>query len=254
MNNILEKITEARAKAPRNVSLKMLEAQAERRKAPLDFAACFRGEGIHIIAELKKASPSKGLIREEFPVVALAKELESAGAAALSILTEPDCFLGKLEFIREVRPKVRIPILRKDFISNEYQILEARAAGADAILLIAAVLSAKEFKRLFAFASSLGLSVLCEAHTRKEIDMLAEGGAKIIGVNARDLTDFSLSLDVTMENLKHIPDGILKIAESGIQNPFHVKDLHNVGADGFLIGETLMRAEHPGEKLKELLG
>ncbi len=253
-DNILEKITEARAKAPQTVSLKKLEAQAARRKAPLDFSACFRGEGIHVIAELKKASPSKGLIREDFPVVSLAKELESAGAAALSILTEPDCFLGKLNFIRDVRPKVRIPILRKDFISNEYQILEARAAGADAILLIAAVLDAKKFRELFTFASSLGLSVLCEAHTRKEIDMLVDGGAKIIGVNARDLTNFSLSLDVTMENLKHIPEGIIKIAESGIQNAFHIKDLREAGADGFLIGETLMRAEHPGEKLKELLG
>ncbi len=254
MNNILEKITEARAKAPRTVSRKMLEAQAARRKAPLDFAAVFRGEGIHIIAELKKASPSKGLIREEFPVVELAGELEKAGAAALSILTEPDCFLGNLEFLRDVRPKVRLPILRKDFISDEYQILEARAAGADAILLIAAVLDAKRFRELFSFASSLGLSVLCEAHSRKEIDMLADGGAKIIGVNARDLTNFSLSLDVTRENLKHIPDGIVKIAESGIQNASHIRELRENGADGFLIGETLMRAAHPGEKLKELLG
>lgn len=254
MNNILEKITEARAKAPRTVSLKTLEAQAVRRKAPLDFAARFRRPGINIIAELKKASPSKGLIRADFQPLPLAKELEKAGAAALSILTEPDCFLGSIDYIRDVRPKVKIPVLRKDFLSNEYQILEARAAGADAVLLIAAVLKAKEFKRLFEFASSLGLAVLCEAHNRNEIDMLADGGAKIIGVNARDLTNFSLSLDVTLENLKHIPDGIIRIAESGIRNVLDIKELREAGADGFLIGETLMREEHPGEKLKELIG
>lgn len=254
MNNILEKITEARAKAPRTVSLKTLEAQAARRKAPLDFAARFRRPGINIIAELKKASPSKGLIRADFQPLPLAKELEKAGAAALSILTEPDCFLGSIDYIRDVRPQVKIPVLRKDFLSNEYQILEARAAGADAVLLIAAVLKAKEFKRLFEFASSLGLAVLCEAHNRNEIDMLADGGAKIIGVNARDLTNFSLSLDVTLENLKHIPDGIIRIAESGIRNVLDIKELREAGADGFLIGETLMREEHPGEKLKELIG
>lgn len=254
MNNILEKITEARAKAPRTVSLKTLEAQAARRKATLDFAARFRRPGINVIAELKKASPSKGLIRADFQPLPLAKELEKAGAAALSILTEPDCFLGSIDYIRDVRPKVKIPVLRKDFLSNEYQILEARAAGADAVLLIAAVLKAKEFKRLFEFASSLGLAVLCEAHNRNEIDMLADGGAKIIGVNARDLTNFSLSLDVTLENLKHIPDGIIRIAESGIRNVLDIKELREAGADGFLIGETLMREEHPGEKLKELIG
>ena len=252
--NILEEITAARAKAPRRTSLKTLEAQVAKQQPPLDFAARFRGDGIHIIGELKKASPSKGLIREDFPVVELAKELESSGAAALSILTEPDRFLGKLKYIRDVRPHVQIPILRKDFISNEYQILEARAAGADAILLIAAVLDAKRFRQLFTFASLLGLAVLCEAHTRQEIDMLAEGGAKIIGVNARNLADFSLSLDVTLENLSHIPDGIIKIAESGIKNADHIRQLRIAGADGFLVGETLMRAVHPGERLKELMG
>lgn len=251
--SILQKITEARANAPKTVSEAELKAKISGMPPCLDFAAAFRGDGIHVIAELKKASPSKGLIRAEFRPVELAEALEAAGAAALSVLTEPDCFLGSIRYLEEVRRHVRIPLLRKDFITNEYQILEARAAGADAVLLIAAVLEAERFVELREYAESLGLTALCEAHCRTEVEMLVKGGAELIGVNARDLSDFSVSLDASLNLLGDIPSGIIRIAESGIRSGEDIHRFREEGADGFLIGETLMRAEFPGEKLKELL-
>ena len=250
--SILEKITQARANAPQAVPAAELKAKIAGMPPCRDFAAAFRGDGIHVIAELKKASPSKGLIRADFHPVKLAKELESAGAAALSVLTEPDCFLGSLRYLEEVRGAVSIPLLRKDFISNEYQILEARAAGADAVLLIAAVLEENRFTELRGFAESLGLTALCEAHSRSEVEMLVRCGAAMIGVNARDLADFSVSLDTSLNLLGDIPSGIIRIAESGIRSKEDILRFCDEGADGFLIGETLMRADRPGEKLREL--
>lgn len=250
--SILEKITKARANAPKTVPEAELKAKIAGMPPCRDFAAAFRGDGVHVIAELKKASPSKGLIRADFHPVALAEELEAAGAAALSVLTEPDCFLGSIRYLEEVRRAVSLPLLRKDFISNEYQILEARAAGADAILLIAAVLDEARFAELRGFAESLGLTALCEAHTGSEVEMLIRGGAAMIGVNARDLADFSVSLDTSLNLLGAIPDGIVRIAESGIRTKEDIRRFRDEGADGFLIGETLMRAERPGEILREL--
>lgn len=251
--SILEKIVKARENAPRKTTDEELKAKIAGLPPCRAFAAAFKGDGIHVIAELKKASPSKGLIRPDFQPVELAKALELAGAAALSVLTEPDCFLGSLRYLEEVRKHVSIPLLRKDFITKEYQILEARAAGADAVLLIAAALEEKRFVELREYAESLGLAALCEAHCAKEIEMLVRGGAKIIGVNARDLSSFDVSLDTSLNLLGEIPAGTVRIAESGIKSKEDIRRFREEGADGFLIGETLMRAEFPGEKLKELL-
>lgn len=217
-----------------------------------DFAGAFRGPGIHVIAELKKASPSKGLIRPGFNPKELATELASSGAAALSVLAEPHKFLGSEEYVRTARNAVGIPVLFKDFVTTPYQILRARAAGADAVLLIAAVLDDAALADLLARVRSYGMEALVETHTEEEIDRAVKAGAKVIGVNCRDLRTFKTDPSITASLLRRIPDGCVRIAESGIRNAADIKTLRAAGADGFLIGETLMRAERPGEALKEL--
>ncbi len=228
-------------------------ADVERAARVRDFAAAFRGDGIHVIAELKKASPSKGLIREHFDAADLARELDQAGAAALSVLAEPHKFLGGEENVRIARANSELPILFKDFVSTDFQILRARAAGADAVLLIAAVLDDDALASRLRYARSLGMEALVETHTAEEIRRAAAVGAKVIGVNCRDLKSFHTDPAITAGLLAQIPDGIVKIAESGIRGAEDIQSLRAAGADGFLIGETLMRAERPGEKLKELM-
>ena len=230
-----------------------LEMRIETLPATLGFEAALRQPGARVIAELKSASPSKGVIRPHLDIETLAPELEAAGAAALSVLTERNFFSGSLENLERARACVRIPLLRKEFIYDEYQILEARASGADAVLLIAAMLSVPEFRRLHAFAHSLGLDVLCEAHTEEELAMMLENGATIVGVNARNLSTFETSLDLAGALIGRIPAGKIAVAESAIRCAADLQKLQQLGAKAFLIGETLMRAEHPGEKLCELL-
>ena len=226
-----------------------LAAEAPKRAS---FAEAFRGPGIHVIAELKKASPSKGMIRENLDVPALAKSLKDAGAAALSVLTEPFFFLGGLPNLRLAANTVSIPLLRKDFIFDEYQILEAKANGASAILLIAAMLTSDEFNRLLDFAHQYGLAVLGEAHTESELEVAST--ADLVGVNARDLKTFSTSLERSAELIATLKScGKPVIAESAVRTHEDILMLRNAGASGFLIGETLMRAADPGAKLKELL-
>ncbi|MDR0932753.1 MAG: indole-3-glycerol phosphate synthase TrpC [Victivallales bacterium] len=217
------------------------------------FKAALQRDGVQIIAELKSASPSKGVIREHLDIEHVAPELENAGAAALSVLTEENFFLGSLKNLQIARESVSIPLLRKDFIYDEYQILEARVYGADAILLIAAMLSVAEFRRLYSFAGSLGLDVLCEAHTAEELAMLLDNGAEIVGVNARNLSTFNTSLELAGKLIGQIPPGKVAVSESAIKNAEDVKQLQALGAKAFLIGETLMRSEHPGEMLCKLL-
>ncbi len=228
--------------------------QAEQSKKCRDFKAAFANPSdVRVIAELKKASPSKGLIRENFEPEKLALELEKAGAAALSVLTEKNYFLGSQEYLQKVAKQVHIPVLRKDFIFEPYQIYRARVLGADAILLIAAALDQKTFSSLYRLAQSLGMAVLCEIHNREELDMVLEVGVDIIGINCRDLKTFRTDLAVTRQMLEIIPDDRVVIAESGITGRCDIMDLIAVGASGFLIGETLMRAEHPGDKLSYLI-
>ena len=206
-----------------------------------------------VIAELKKASPSKGLIRPDFRPVELARELEDAGAAALSVLTEPHRFLGSLEYLRNVSAAVAVPCLRKDFIFDDYQLREARENGASAVLLIAAMLDQSTLVHLAENARSYGLDVLGEAHDADEVKRLLDSPATLIGVNARDLKNFSTDLARVEKLLALVPPERCPVAESAIASAADLRRLREAGAQGFLIGETLMRAPHPGEVLRELL-
>ena len=217
-----------------------------------DFAAAFRGDGIHVIAELKKASPSKGLIRRDFDPAALAKELDAAGAAALSVLAEPHRFLGSEENVRIARSVSGLPILFKDFVTTEYQVLRARACGADAVLLIAAVLDEKRLASMIGCVHGYGMEALVATHTLDEIECAVRAGARVVGVNCRDLRTFRTDPSITAALIGRIPSGVVRIAESGIRSAADIRALRDAGADGFLVGETLMREDNPGNKLKEL--
>jgi indole-3-glycerol phosphate synthase len=206
-----------------------------------------------IIAELKKASPSKGLIREDFDPRSLASELEQAGAAALSVLTDEPFFQGSLGNLEQASAAVAIPCLRKDFIVDEFQILEAKAHGADAILLIVAALEDRELRHLRNQAKGLGLDVLCEVHERDELKRAADLGFDLIGVNNRDLRTFHVDVENSLRFVEDFPPNAVRVAESGIDERSQIDRLRAAGYHGFLIGESLMRAPSPGAALRELL-
>lgn len=247
--NILEKIIATNREALKEYDLPERERQV-RNKC---FANALSRNAFNVIAELKKASPSKGLIREEFLPLELAKELENAGAAALSVLTEQFYFKGALEYLKTVAEEIEIPILRKDFIFDEFQIKEAAAFGADAVLLIAAALPEDTFKRLLGATFEADLEVLAEVHDMAELEFVLSTDAEVIGINSRNLKTFKTDLALTRRMLSFIPDDKVKVAESGIFNHSDLVELRGQGANAFLIGEALMRAESPGQKLKELL-
>jgi indole-3-glycerol phosphate synthase len=206
-----------------------------------------------IIAEIKKASPSVGLIREDFHPVRIAQEYQKAGAAALSVITEVNYFHGGLESLANVRWNAGIPLLRKDFIIDPYQILEARHAGADAVLLLAVLLDAVTLKNLRLEAERIGMEALVEVHNESELRLALDAGATLIGVNNRDLRTFEVSLDVSLKLAPIIPKGVVAVAESGIRTPEDLRRLSAAGYRGFLVGEHLMRAPSPGAALAELL-
>jgi indole-3-glycerol phosphate synthase len=208
--------------------------------------------GIAIIAELKKASPSKGLIREEFKPAELAQELEQAGASALSVLTDEQFFQGSLDYLRQASSSSSLPCLRKDFIVDEVQILEARANCADAILLIVAALEQKQLRALAENARSHGLDVLCEAHDEEELQRALDAGCDLIGINSRNLHTFEVNLETALQLIGKIPETCVRVAESGIQSGAYIARLRTAGFDAFLIGESLMRSERPGEALAKL--
>jgi indole-3-glycerol phosphate synthase len=209
--------------------------------------------GPAVIAELKKASPSKGVIRGTFPVGLLANQLARNGASALSVLTDEQFFEGSLTNLLEASAATELPCLRKDFIVDEFQILESRAHNADAILLILAALDDAAFRNLLDRAEAMDLDVLCEVHNMEELKRALEGGADVIGVNSRDLKTFHVSLDTLIEMAESIPNHVLRIAESGIDKGSDIRELHAAGYQAFLIGEALMRAEDPGQQLQQLL-
>ena len=211
-------------------------------------------KGIAVIAELKKASPSKGLIRAEFDVAALARELEEGGAAALSVLTEPEFFQGSLDNLRLASESTDLPCLRKDFIVDELQILEARAHRADAILLIVAALEQPELERLAAKAREHKLDILCEAHDEEELQRALDAGCDLIGVNSRNLRTFQVDLNTALRLARNFPHEVLAVAESGIASAADIAELRSAGYDAFLIGESLMKAGIPGNALRHLLG
>ena len=216
--------------------------------------ASVAAKGVAVIAELKKASPSKGLIRASFDAETLAGELAEGGAAALSVLTEPEFFQGSLANLRVASEVSGLPCLRKDFIVDEIQIIEARAHCADAILLIVAALEQPDLEGLAAKARSQQLDVLCEAHDEEELQRALDAGCELIGVNSRNLRTFQVDLNTAYRLAKKFPRGILAVAESGIGSPGDIAELRSVGYEAFLIGESLMKAAFPGSALRRLLG
>jgi len=210
-------------------------------------------DGIAVIAELKKASPSKGLIRADFRPSELARELEQAGAAALSVLTDEPFFQGSLDYLRQASASCSLPCLRKDFIVDEFQIVEARANRADAILLIVAALDRKELESLAGIARSHGLDVLCEAHDEDELQRALDAGCDLIGINSRNLHTFEVNLETAFRLADKIPAACVRVAESGIHSGADIARLRSAGYEAFLIGESLMKAERPGEALAKLM-
>ena len=243
------------AEVKRVADLRDLQRRAESHE-PRGFRRALREKskaGVAVIAELKKASPSKGLIRSDFRVEKLAQELESAGAAALSVLTEEEFFQGSLENLRLASETVRIPCLRKDFIVDEFQLLEARANSADAVLLIVAALSDEELNQLLVAAHSNELDVLCEVHDEEELQRALNAGCELIGVNTRDLRTFKVNPETALQLAGRFPKNLVKVAESGIKSADDIARLRSAGYQAFLIGESLMRADKPGEALRDLI-
>jgi len=239
----------------RSADLRRLEQQAELH-TPRGFRANLEAaakQGVAIIGELKKASPSRGLIRAEFDPAALAKELEIAGASALSVLTDEEFFQGSLSYLQTASSVTKLPCLRKDFIVDEFQLLEARAYGADAVLLIVAALSFQELIGLLMKARSYGLDALCEAHDAQELQCAVEAGARLIGVNNRDLRTFKINPETALDLAHRIPRNVVSVAESGIDSGADIARLREVGYHAFLVGESLMKAERPGVALRQLL-
>ncbi|MBN2568000.1 MAG: indole-3-glycerol phosphate synthase TrpC [Deltaproteobacteria bacterium] len=244
------------------------EVECLRRKKPLpelqkaaldasdtnDFAGAVSGKECAIIAEVKKRSPSKGIIRNPFDPVEIACHYEQKGAAAISVLTDEQFFGGHGSYMASIRKMVKLPLLRKDFIIDICQIYETKILGADAILLIAAILDRKDLKDFIMLAESLGLSSLVEVHTIADVEKALAAGANILGINNRDLVTFVTDLNVSRDLISSIPDDITAISESGIVTRQDIEMLMKVGINTFLIGETLMTAEDTGAKLDELLG
>lgn len=218
------------------------------------FEAALAQEGINFIGELKKASPSQGIIASDYPYLQIAQEYEQAGAAAISVLTEPIFFLGDDQHLVNVQKTVSIPVLRKDFTIDEYQIYEAKVLGACAVLLIVSLLDSSAIQDYLALCNELGLSALVEVHDHQEIDAALKAGTRIIGVNNRNLRDFSVNINNSLRLRKLVPDRILFVAESGIKTTADVTQLRQAGVNGVLIGETLMRSSDKGKLLMTLRG
>lgn len=244
---IAEKTRERVEQQKSVVSLKEIKEKAEALAEGFDgqfaFYNALSGRGIHLICEVKKASPSKGLIDPVFDYLAIARDYVQGGASAISVLTEPHWFLGSNHYLRDIKSTVSIPVLRKDFTVDDYQIYEAKTLGADAVLLICALMDEDTLRRRIDLAARLGLSALVETHSEAEIDMALRAGARIVGVNNRNLADFSVDVTLSGKFRERVPEDVLFVAESGIQSPQQVRALAEQGVNAVLIGEALMRAE-----------
>lgn len=219
-----------------------------------DFMGALSRPAINIMAELKPASPSRGVLREPFDPVALAQSLEDAGAAALSVLTEPEFFRGSLKNLRDARQTVKVPVLRKDFIFDPWQVWEARANDADSFLLIVSTLSDAQLKDLLALGRDLGMEPIVEVHTREELDRALAAEPRILGVNNRNLKTLEVRTDTSFELVEHIPEPCIAISESGIRTHGELLKLRDAGFDAFLVGTRLMVSSDPSAVLAELLG
>ena len=260
MNTILDTIadyTRQRVQKSKNkISLETIMSNAldMGRDDAFAFEKALSKEGMSFICECKKASPSKGIIVEDFPYIDIAKSYEAAGASCISVLTEPKWFLGKDNYLKEIAEAVDIPCLRKDFTIDEYMIYEAKTLGAGAVLLICAILDASTIKRYIEICDSLGLSALVEVHNKEEIASALEAGARIIGVNNRNLKDFTVDIHNSEILKQYVPDSIVFITESGIKTHDDIVVLEKAGVDAVLIGETLMRADDKKTMLSSLRG
>ena len=261
--SILEEIARERRKAVEEekklLSLMELERLLDAATSPKSsetegksFYQALAKEGLSIIGEVKKASPSKGIIAEDFPYLQTAKDYEAAGIDAISCLTEPKYFLGKDQYLQEIAQAVSVPVLRKDFLIDPYQIYQAKLLGAKAILLIVSLLGERELKEFLGIAGKLGLDALVECHDEEEIRCALSVGAEIIGVNNRNLKTFSVNMENSLSLRNLVPKNQLFVAESGMSKPEELRLLEEAGVDGVLIGESLMRAESKKEKLQEL--
>ena len=257
--NILDQLAEYASfrveEAKKKISLEEIKAKAySLPKGDFEFEKALKKDGVSFICECKKASPSKGIIAEEFDYLNIAKEYEKAGADCISVLTEPKWFLGSDEYLRDIVNTVNIPCIRKDFTVDEYMIYEAKVLGAKAVLLICSILSEKQISDYIKICDELGISALVEAHDEDEIQMAINAKARIIGVNNRNLKDFSVDTNNSARLRKLIPADTIFVSESGIKNADDIKALSEAKVDAVLIGETLMKAEDKKAKLTELRG
>jgi indole-3-glycerol phosphate synthase len=236
----------------KSMPLSRLEKATAERKKPLDFALALRGERMRLIAEVKRASPSRGILCPSFNPVKLAQTYAQGGAAAISVLTEANYFEGNIAHLVAIRQEVELPLLRKDFIFDPYQIYESCAYGADALLLIVAILSQKQLEELLSLSHSLGLSCLVEVHGEGEVEMVLSSGAEIIGINNRDLNTFAVDINTTRRLRPLIPQGKTVVSESGIKSRNEIKKLKTWGVNAVLIGEALVTADDVLAKMGEL--
>jgi indole-3-glycerol phosphate synthase len=249
---IVEKRQEAEQKK-RSLPVTALKKVISQRKVPLDFASALSGDSIKLIAEVKKASPSKGVLCPDFNPVALAQTYAQGGAAAISVLTEVNHFQGSIDYLVAIREEVSLPLLRKDFIFDPYQIYESAASGADALLLIAAILSQKQLGELLALSRDLSLSCLVEVHNENEVTKALLAGAEIIGINNRDLNTFTVDIETTRRLRPLIPEGRIVVSESGIRSRDDIKKMKEWGVNAVLVGEALVTASNISAKMEELI-
>ena len=243
-----------RVKEAKNIeSLESIKERAyQMPKGDFEFEKALKKEGLSFICECKKASPSKGVIAEHFPYVEIAKQYEEAGADCISVLTEPKWFLGSLDYLKEISENVNIPLLRKDFTVDEYMIYEAKINGASAVLLIVSILSEDQIREYLKICDDLGMSAIVETHDKEEAETAIRAGARIIGVNNRNLKDFSVDSSLAANLRKNVPDDIIFVSESGIKDGNDTRLAYDSGADAVLVGETLMRAQDKNKMLKSL--
>ena len=253
LDRIVADTREALGRRRRDVPLSRLEDGRHFSRTPQPFADALRPDRLAVIAEVKKASPSRGVIREEFDPAGIAEQYDEAGAAAISVLTEPLHFQGSLEHLEAVRRAVGLPLLRKDFIIDVYQLFEARAFGADAVLLIASVLDRAHLHDLLQAAAELELSALVEVYELSELDRIDFDEVSILGVNNRDLRTFEVDVDHSLRVFQHVPAEVVRVSESGLSSAAELRHLRDHGVDAVLIGETFMRANRPGDALRLLL-
>ncbi len=233
--------------------LALLDYDCTNQNPPKDAIAALCKSTISLIAEIKRASPSKGLLASNLDVVSMAQTYEKSGASAISVLTEPEYFKGSLADLEAVREAVKVPVLRKDFIVDSYQVWEARASGADMVLLIAAALAIDDLTRLYEVIVDMAMTPLIEVHNSQELEQVLELDPKVIGINNRNLADFSVNLETTLELLPLIPNNKIVVSESGIHTRDDVKLLESSGVDAILVGEALVISSDPSAKIKELL-